>query len=360
MIDVDYKSPQDAPRNLMDNEPREYDALLIVSFGGPEGMDDVIPFLENVLRGRNIPRARLEEVGEHYRLFNGVSPINAQNRALIAALKAELTASGPDLPIYWGNRNWHPYLTDTLRQMTHDGVRRALAFFTTAYSSYSSCRQYREDIQRAQAEIGPDAPAVDKIRAFYNHPGFIEPNIENLRRALEQIPPERRARAHIAFTAHSLPLSMARNCAYEAQLHETCRLVAEEIGHNRWQLVYQSRSGPPHQPWLEPDIVDHLKQIARAGVTDVVVMPIGFISDHMEVLYDLDTEAAQAAQALDLNMIRAATVGTHPTFIRMIRELILERMTPGQERRVLGMRGPSHDVCGAGCCLPGQPGKPAV
>jgi protoporphyrin/coproporphyrin ferrochelatase len=353
MIDVDYKSPQDAPRNLIDNEPHQYDALLIVSFGGPEGMDDVIPFLENVLRGRNIPRARLEEVGEHYRLFNGVSPINEQNRALIAALKAELTASGPDLPIYWGNRNWHPYLTDTLRQMTHDGVKRALAFFTTAYSSYSSCRQYREDIQRAQAEVGPDAPAVDKIRAFYNHPGFIEPNIENLRRALEQIPPERRAQAHIAFTAHSLPLSMARNCAYEAQLHETCRLVAEGIGHNRWQLVYQSRSGPPHQPWLEPDIADHLEQIATDGVTDVVVIPIGFISDHMEVLYDLDTEAVQAAQALDLNIVRAATVGTHPTFIRMIRELILERTTPDPGRRVLGTRGPSHDICGAGCCLPG-------
>jgi ferrochelatase len=353
MFTIEYKSPQDAPQNQFDDEARSYDALLVVSFGGPESMDDVIPFLENVLRGRNIPRARLEEVGEHYRLFNGISPLNDQNRALIAALQAELKQHGPDLPIYWGNRNWHPYLTDTIRQMTEAGVQRALALFTTAYSSYSSCRQYREDIQRAQVEAGPQSPAIDKIRAFYNHPGFIEPNIENLQHALKQIPAERRAKAHIAFTAHSLPLSMARSCDYVAQVEESCRLTADGAGHLHWQLVYQSRSGPPHQPWLEPDIVDHLKTLQAEGVTDVVVMPIGFISDHMEVMYDLDTEAVQAAHDLGLNLIRAATVGTHPTFISMIRELIMERMTKTPVRRALGKRGPNHDQCGVGCCLPG-------
>lgn len=350
---IAYKSPQDAPHNQFDNEARTYDALLVVSFGGPEGMDDVIPFLENVLRGRNIPRARMEEVAEHYRLFDGVSPINEQNRALIAALQKELLTNGPELPIYWGNRNWHPYLTDTLRQMRDDGVRRALALFTTAYSSYSSCRQYREDIQRAQAEVGPDSPEIDKIRAFYNHPGFIEPNIENLHAALEQIPAERRSAVQIAFTAHSLPVSMAQRCTYEAQLQEACRLIAEGVGHSNWQLVYQSRSGPPHQPWLAPDIVDHLKTLKAGGTADVVVMPIGFISDHLEVLYDLDTEAIQAAHDLGLNMVRAATVGTHPHFIQMIRTLILERMTANPERFALGTRGPNHDICGVGCCLPG-------
>ena len=352
MMNLDYKSPQDAAQNQFDDEARTYDALLIVSFGGPEGMDDVIPFMENVLRGRNIPRARLEEVGEHYRLFGGVSPLNEQNRALIAALEKELKANGPDLPIYWGNRNWQPYLTDTVRQMAADGVKRALALFTTAYSSYSSCRQYREDILRAQAEVGPTAPEIDKIRAFYNHPGFVEPNVENLQEALEQIPAERRTHAHIAFTAHSLPQRMADNCAYEAQLQEVCRLVARATKHDHWKLVYQSRSGPPHQPWLEPDIVDHLEQIKAEGTTDVIVMPIGFISDHMEVMYDLDTEAAQAARKLGLNMVRAATVGTHPQFISMIRELILERTQANPVRQALGERGPNHDICGAGCCLP--------
>ncbi|MBZ0303487.1 MAG: ferrochelatase [Anaerolineae bacterium] len=352
-MELEFKPPQDAPENQFDEAARTYDALLVVSFGGPEGMEDVIPFLENVLRGRNIPRARLEVVGEHYHLFGGVSPLNDQNRALIAALRQELDKHGPNLPIYWGNRNWKPYLTETLRQMTDDGVQRALALFTTAYSSYSSCRQYREDIQRAQAEIGSTAPIVDKIRAFYNHPGFIEPNIENLGKALEQFPEARRDQVHIAFTAHSLPAEMARRCAYEAQILEVCQLVAARLDHLSWKLVYQSRSGPPHQPWLEPDIIDHLKQLHANGVTDVVIMPVGFISDHMEVMYDLDTDAAQAARDLGINMVRAATVGTHPTFIRMIRELILERMTAHPQRRALGTRGPSHDFCGLDCCPPG-------
>ena len=328
-----------------------YDAVLVVSFGGPEGMDEVMPFLENVLRGRNVPAARMREVAHHYEMFGGVSPINAQNRALISALESELEANGPRLPVYWGNRNWHPLLADTLRQMADDGRRRALAFVTSAYSSYSGCRQYRENIARAQEEVGLRAPQVDKLRVFYNHPGFIEPNIEYARAALAQIPPERRAQARLVFTAHSIPLSMAMNCDYVAQLQETCRLVAEGVGHERWQLVYQSRSGPPTQAWLEPDICDHLRALKEAGVRDAIISPIGFISDHMEVLYDLDTEARQFAAELGLHLIRAATVGTHPLFLKMIRELILERVNPTIERRALGRRGARQDFCPPDCCL---------
>jgi protoporphyrin/coproporphyrin ferrochelatase len=328
-----------------------YDALLIVSFGGPEGMAEVMPFLENVLRGKNVPMERMRAVAHHYELFNGVSPINSQNRALIAALEKELAVEGPHLPIYWGNRNWHPLLSDTLRQMADDGIKRALAFFTSAYSSYSGCRQYREDIERAQAQVGSNAPQIEKLRAFYNHPGFIEPNVENLRAALEQIPANRRERTEIAFTAHSIPLAMAVNCEYEAQLQETCRLVAEGSGHKHWRLVFQSRSGPPQQPWLEPDICAYLEELKATGTDDVVIAPIGFISDHMEVLYDLDTEASALSLKLNLNMVRAATVGAHPTFIKMIRELVLERMNPDTPRRFLGPRGVSHDVCPADCCL---------
>jgi ferrochelatase len=333
-----------------------YDALLIVSFGGPEGMDEVLPFLENVLRGRNVPPARMKEVARHYELFGGVSPLNEQNRKLIAALKAELAANGPNLPVYWGNRHWRPLLVDTVRQMAADNIKTALAFVTSAYSSYSGCRQYLEEIARAQAAVGPQAPRIDKLRAFYNHPGFIEPNIENVRAAFDQIPQPRRARAQLAFTAHSIPMSMAARCDYQAQLFETCRLVAAGLDHERWRLVYQSRSGPPHQPWLGPDICDYLTELKEAGAEDVVVAPIGFISDHMEVLYDLDTEARQHAEKLGLNLVRAATVGAHPVFIRMIRELILERLDPSRPRRFAGARGPSHDICPADCCRLGVEG----
>jgi ferrochelatase len=338
---------------------RPYDAVLILSFGGPEGVDDVMPFLENVLRGRNVPHERMLEVAHHYELFGGVSPLNAQNRALIAALQQELKTHGPDLPIYWGNRNWHPLLTDTLRQMSADGVKNALGFVTSPYSSYSGCRQYREEIMRAQADIGSVAPQVSLLRKFYNHPGFIQPNIENVRAALSQIPPARCDAVHLTFTAHSIPASMARGSLYEPQLLDACQLVADEVPHPRWQLVYQSRSGAPGQPWLEPDIKDHLKAIQAEGVTDVVIAPIGFMSDHMEVIYDLDTEASQVASEIGLNMVRAATVGVHPAFISMIRELIVERMTGNSEKCFMGTRGPSHDVCAVNCCLPGQ-GRPAA
>jgi protoporphyrin/coproporphyrin ferrochelatase len=336
-----------------------YDALLVVSFGGPEGMDDVMPFLANVLRGRNVPESRMREVAHHYEQFGGVSPINEQNRRLISTLERELEQNGPRLPIYWGNRNWHPLLADTLRQMRDDGIKNALAFVTSAYSSYSGCRQYREDIERARETVGSDAPRVEKLRAFYNHPGFVGPNVENLRDALGQIPEARRADARVAFTAHSIPAAMAAGCDYERQLLETCRLVAEGAGAANWSLVFQSRSGPPVQPWLEPDICDHLRKLKEGGTTDVVVAPVGFISDHMEVLYDLDTEARQLSAELGINMLRAATVGTHPEFVRMIRELIIERLDPSAPRRALGTFAPSHDVCPFDCCLSGM-SRPAV
>ncbi len=331
-----------------------HDAILIVGFGGPEGRDDVIPFLENVLRGRNIPRERMLEVAEHYYHFDGVSPINAQVRDLIDVLEPELRRRGIDLPIYWGNRNWQPMLADTMAKMTADGVRHALGVVLAAYSSYSSCRQYREDIAKARESVGESAPIVDKMRVFYNHPDFIAANSDRVRAALDLIPQDRRDSTLLAFTAHSIPDSMANNCRYVAQLTETCRLVAESlhVTPDRWRLVYQSRSGRPTDPWLEPDIVDYLKTIKEQGVTDAVVHPVGFLSDHMEVMYDLDDEARHACEAIGLNMVRSATVGTHPLFVSMLGELIVERVEGERDRRSIGEFGPSHDVCPVDCCLP--------
>ena len=317
-------------------------------------MDEVMPFLENVLRGRNVPGERMLQVAKHYELFGGVSPINAQNRKLIAALNQELETNGPRLPIYWGNRNWHPLLADTVRQMAADGIRHALAFVTSAYSSYSSCRQYLEDIERARTAAGANAPRIDKLRAFYNHPGFIAANMANVRHALNQIPEARRAATSIAFTAHSIPLSMAGQCEYAAQLQEASSLVAEGLPHQQWNLIYQSRSGPPTQSWLGPDIAAHLRELRAAGTLDVVIAPIGFVSDHMEIIYDLDTEARALCQDLDLNMIRASTAGTHPAFIAMVRELINERIDPAGPRKFLGTRGVAHDVCAPDCCSAGR------
>jgi ferrochelatase len=335
-----------------------YDALVILSFGGPEQREDVIPFLENVLRGRNISRERMLEVAEHYYYFDGKSPINGQNRALIAALKTEFADSGLDLPIYWGNRNWHPILADTLREMTNDGVRNALGFVTSAYSSYSSCRQYLDDIERSRAEVGPEAPEIHKLRAFYNHPGFIEPMIENVGKALERFPRESRATVPLVFTAHSVPASMAESSRYVEQLEEACGLVAAGVGRDGGTLVYQSRSGPPSQPWLGPDICDHLREIRNDGAGQVVVMPIGFVSDHMEVLYDLDTQARQVCEEIGLRMERASAVGNHPRFVAMIRELVLERLDEKRERRYLGALGPRPDVCAEDCCP--RPQRPGV
>jgi len=329
----------------------DYDALLVVSFGGPEGMDDVTPFLENVLHGRNVPPERLRQVAKHYEMFGGVSPINGQNRNLIAALNRELAANGPHLPVYWGNRNWHPLLADTLSQMATDEIKHALAFVTAAYSSYSSCRQYLENIAAARAIVGSRAPVVEKLRAYHNHPLFIEANVENIRAAFDRIPESRRATAQLVYTAHSIPQSMADNCRYEAQLMETGTLVAGALGHNSWRLVYQSRSGPLAQPWLGPDVCDYLKELKESGIEDVVVAPIGFVSDHMEVIYDLDTEAKHLCQEIGLNMVRASTAGTHPAFIKMIRDLILERVK-GKEQKFLGT-APAGDACAVNCCLSG-------
>lgn len=329
----------------------KYDAILVTSFGGPEGPEDVMPFLENVLRGKNVPRERMLEVAEHYYHFGGKSPINDQNRQLIAALQAELLQHGPHLPIYWGNRNWHPMLADTLKRMQADGVQRALAFVTSAYSSYSSCRQYREDIVRAQSEAGEGAPAVDKVRAFHNHPGFVEAMVDRVQSALAQFPNERRRAVHLVYTAHSIPMGMATGCDYEKQLRETGRLVAERLGRRDWELVYQSRSGPAAQPWLEPDILDYLRELkTRAEGSDVVIAPIGFVSDHMEILFDLDTQARALCEELGLQMERAETVGTHPKFIRMVRELICERLDETQPRLALGALGVRPDFCPVDCC----------
>jgi ferrochelatase len=336
-----------------------YDAILIVSFGGPESRDDVIPFLENVLRGRNVPRERMLAVAEHYYHFEGKSPINQQTRELIAAVEGELAQHGPKLPVYWGNRNWHPMLADTLRQMKQDGVHRALAFVTSAYSSYSGCRQYREDIARAQVEVGAGAPEIDKLRAFFNHPGFIEATEERLHDALAQIPVTARHNVQVVYVAHSIPISMANTCDYGRQLEEAKNLVSARLGIRNDALVYQSRSGAPGQPWLEPDILREVK--TRNAASAVVLAPISFISDHMEVLYDLDIEAQQLCESLALPMARAKTVGVHPRFIAMIRELIEERMTPGTERSALGSLGPRQDVCAEDCCpAPQRPVRPAA
>jgi len=338
-----------------------YDALLIVSFGGPEGPDEVLPFLENVTGGRNIPRERLLAVAEHYQHFGGVSPINSQVRALIHSLVEQLNALGPQLPVYWGNRNWHPFLADAMQQMADDGIIRALAFLTSAYSSYSGCRQYLEDIERARAAVGPGAPAVDRIRAYYNHPGFLQPMADRVRAALEEVPKDRRAEAPLVFTAHSIPAAMAAGCRYEAQLHEACRLVAAMAGHDRWSLVWQSRSGPPQQPWLEPDICDYLRQQhGEQAPSDVLIAPIGFISDHLEVLWDLDFEARAVCDELGIRMVRAGTVGNDPRFVEMIRRLALERMTPNPQRLAMGGEGPAHDVCPVDCCPSGRPIGPAA
>jgi len=336
------------------------DALLVVSFGGPEGPDDVVPFLENVTRGRGIPRERLVEVGKHYDLFHGVSPINAHNRALVAAVERELAAHGPKLPVYWGNRNWGPYLTDTLAQMADDGIKHALAFLTSCYSSYSGCRQYREDIQRAQAPLGERAPRVDRMRHYFNHPGFLQPMIERTAASLGKFEEAARGRAHLAFTAHSIPTTMNDGSGpagggYANQLAEAGRIVAEAVGvpRERWQLVYQSRSGPPAIPWLEPDIGDHIEALHGQGVREVVMVPIGFTSDHIEVLFDLDVQAQERARGLPgLRLERAATVGTDPRFVTMIRELVEERRSGSSVKPALGVLGPSHDVCPGTCCPP--------
>ena len=330
------------------------DALLLVSFGGPEGVDDVLPFLRNVTAGRGIPDERLATVAHQYELFGGVSPLNASNRALKTAIEAELAARGPALPVYWGNRNWDPYLDEAVSTMADDGIRSALAFVTSAFSSYSGCRQYREDLAGAQAGVGDGAPEIAKLRPYFDHPGFIEPMAANVRAALGTLPAALRTTARLVFTAHSIPLSMASTSDYEVQLRAASKLVADRVGSHEWDLVFQSRSGPPSQPWLEPDIVAHLAAL-HADICDaVVIVPIGFTSDHLEVRFDLDTQAKAKADELGLPMARAATVGTDPAFVSMIRELVLEVVEPGTERRRLSeVADPGW--CSATCCPPPPP-----
>jgi ferrochelatase len=345
------RQPADGADPRLDD--RRYDALLVVSFGGPEAPDEVMPFLENVTRGRDVPRERLEEVADHYAHFGGISPINRQNRELIAALEVELAGHGIELPVYLGNRNWHPFLEDAMREMSEAGATRALAFFTSAFSSYSGCRQYREDLFRAQQAVGDDAPEVLKLRTFFNHPGFVEANADRVRDAQSRLPERRREHAPIVFTAHSIPTAMAERSRYAEQLAETARLVAEAVGVSDYAVVYQSRSGSPRTPWLEPDVLDHLRSLSAQGAREVVISPIGFVSDHLEVLFDLDEEAVQLGHELGLEVVRAGTAGTHPAFVSMIRELIEERLDPSTPKRVAGRFGPAPDACAPGCCLPG-------
>ena len=332
-----------------------YDAFLLVSFGGPEGPKDVIPFLQNVTAGRGVPPERLDQVAEHYYQFGGISPINQQCRDLLAAVEKDFAARGVALPVYWGNRNWDPYLKQTLAAMAADGVGRALAFVTSAYSSFSSCRQYLGDIEKARAQLGDGAPQVDKLRQFYDHPGFIGPFADAAADAARSLPAAIGGDYELIFTAHSIPAGMAERSgpaghAYEAQLAEAARLVAAAIGYRRpWHLAYSSRSGPPSVPWLEPDINDLLAELAAGGARAAVVVPIGFVSDHMEVKFDLDAEAAQTAARLGLGYARAATPGTDPRFVSMITDLVLERLK-GAPPAALGGLGVGARACPADCC----------
>jgi protoporphyrin/coproporphyrin ferrochelatase len=363
-----------------------YDAFLLLSFGGPEGPDDVLPFLENVTRGRGVPPGRLAEVAEHYYAVGGVSPINAQCRELLANVRA----AGLDLPVYWGNRNSRPFLEDTVREMTDAGVQRAIAFVTSAYSSYSACRQYYDDIERAVAAIGPRAPWIDKIRPYFNHPGFIEPWAAGVADALATLDSEAQAGARLVFTAHSVPVGMAAASGshtggtwvggqgraggggsvggrYTAELREVSKLVSERTlgGSLPFDLAYQSRSGPPSVPWLEPDVNEQLARVAKDGASGVVVAPVGFVSDHMEVVHDLDVEAAETAASLGLPFARAKAPGSTQRFARMVCELVAER-TEGAPALALGDLGLGAFAggalnCPADCCryAPQRPGRPA-
>lgn len=333
--------------------PSTYDAIVVVSFGGPEGPDDVMPFLRNVTRGRDVPDDRLALVADQYMTTGGRSPINDHNRALVAALRDELAAHGHDLPVYWGNRNWDPYLPDVVATMRDDGVSRALAFVTSAYSSYSACRQYLDDIDAARATVGRGAPRIDKIRQFWNHPGFIEPLRDGIAQAVAALTTGEGAldptRVRLLGTAHSLPTSMAATSDYEVQLRDALGLVAEAAPGLATDLVWQSRSGPPQVPWLEPDVNDHLRALAGQGVEGVVVAPIGFVADHQEVVYDLDVMARATADQLGIRLVRVATPGTDPRFVSMVRELVEERQL-GATQRTLGAMGVRPAPCEPGCC----------
>ena len=329
----------------MSASPR-YDSLLLLSFGAPEAQEEVMPFLERVVSGRRVPRERLLAVAEHYAAFGGRSPLADQNRALIDALRAQFEASSLDLPIYWGNLHWHPLLTDTVREMKGDGCRRALVLVTSAYGGGSACRKYCDAIAQARATVGEGAPELHKLRHYFNHPGFIGAMCERIRPALE----EASDGATLLFTAHSVPTQAAGVGKYVGQLEEVSRVVASELGWSNFRLVYQSRSGPPHIPWLEPDVIDALDEEAASGRREVIVAPIGFTSDHMEVVYDLDTEAAAHAKALGIRFWRAGTVGVHPRFVAGLLDLVRERLEDDRPRLAVGRMPASPDICPADCC----------
>jgi len=358
--------------------PVGYDAIVLAGFGGPEGQDDVIPFLRNVTRGRGIPDERLEEVAHHYRHFGGVSPINQQNRELKAALEAELASPGIGLPVIWGNRNWSPYLAEALQEAHDRGFRTLIGLATSAYSSFSSCRQYREDFAIALEQTGLGAELrIDKVRQFFDHPGFVTPFVEGVRGALAELVERGFAddEIRVLFATHSIPSDDALRSgdrtvdygpggAYAAQHLAVGEVVMREVGsHVAWELVYQSRSGPPTQPWLEPDVNDVIEGLPAQGVRAVVIVPLGFVSDHMEVLWDLDTEATETAEEHGLVAIRTPTPGTHPAYVAGLVDLVLERVngTPTAERPALPPYGPWFDVCRPGCCENVRAGfKPAI
>jgi ferrochelatase len=363
-------------------EPVAYDAILLASFGGPEGQDDVIPFLRNVTRGRGIPEERLEEVAHHYRAFGGVSPINDQNRELKAALEAELERRGIDLPVLWGNRNWNPYLREALTEANERGFTKLIAIGTSAYSSYSSCRQYREDYAIALEETGlGDVLAIDKVRQFFDHPGFVQPFIDGVKKGLADVAAKGIApeQTHVLFSTHSIPSSDAARSgpaargfgeggAYAAQHLAVAEVVMHEAGAERptqpaWSLVYQSRSGPPSMPWLEPDINDAITELAATGIKAVVIVPLGFVSDHMEVKWDLDTEAMETSAEHDIFAVRVPTPGVHAAYVSGLIDLVLERRdgVPLEERPAMTELGPWYDVCRPGCCENERLGfKPAL
>lgn len=395
--------------DFYDTGAHDYDAVLVVSFGGPEGPDDVMPFLENVFRGLRVTDETKERIAARYHDFGGVSPINGETREFITALERELAAHGPRLPVYWGNRNWHPLLPDTIARMAAAGVRRAAAYVTSTFSSYSGCRKYREDLYAACDGVA-NAPLIDKLRVGFNHPGFVAAATERVRAALDEVPSERRNAAALLFTAHSLPESMAARSPYVRQLLDCCGSIAAGLGRSKdgtdassrageslehaepagghralsgtggqraaagirsqraaagagWQLTYQSNNARyGGEPWLGPDIKEALSSARDAGFRDVVVAPIGFVCDHMEVVLDLDVDAAAHAGEIGVNMVRAGTVGTHPDYVAMVRELLLERMDANAGRQTIGALPPKHDFCPTDCCLSGRPGpaKPSL
>ncbi|WP_374159874.1 ferrochelatase [Mycobacterium sp. G7A2] len=330
----------------------EFDALLLLSFGGPEGPEQVMPFLENVTRGRGIPRERLESVAEHYLHFGGVSPINGINRALIAEIEAELARRGRRIPVYFGNRNWEPYVEDTVTQMRDNGIERAAVFTTSAWGGYSGCTQYQEDIARGRAAAGVGAPELVKLRQYFDHPLFVEMFADAIRDAAATLPAELRDKARLVFTAHSIPLRAANRCGpdlYERQVGYACRLVAAAAGYLDYDHVWQSRSGPPQVPWLEPDVGDHLEALQRAGTPAVIVCPVGFVADHIEVVWDLDNELAEQAAQAGIALARASTPNAQTRFARLAVDLLDEMRMDAPAARVTG----PQPAPGYGCSVNG-------